>query len=95
MNLQTANAKQVTSFISEFLKNKELDKSSFSVQHPFYGQTDMPFSVVKDALTTTDQNLNFLRESAIIMSSLDFQNASTEKFRVFFQKVASTLISAV
>ena len=92
MNLNTANAKEVTTFIANFIDEKELDKSDFIVKHPFYGETEMPFSVVEDGLTTTEQNLNFLRSVATAISSLDFKNASKEKFREFFQMVADEMI---
>ena len=95
MNIETASAIELTTFISTFINEKELDKSDFIVKHPFYGKTEMPFSVVKDALTTTEQNTDFLRQAAIAIHSLDINNASKEKFREFFQTASETLIKYV
>ena len=95
MNIETASAIELTTFISNFINEKELDKSDFNVEHPIYGKTEMPFSVVKDALTTPEQNIDFLRQAAMAIHSLDFENASKERFREFFQTASEALIEYI
>jgi hypothetical protein len=95
MNLNTAPINQVIIFIKKFIKEKDLDKSDFIVESEHYGKTEMPFRVVKEALTTPKQNHDFIRQAAMAMSSLDFNNAPKEKFREFFQQVSNELIKVI
>jgi hypothetical protein len=92
MNIKTATVTQLTQFMTKFFDEKELDRASFPVKHPFYGETEMPFSVLVDALTDERQDLSFLRETATIISMFDFNNEPKEKFNEFFGKVASALM---
>jgi hypothetical protein len=91
MNINQATATELNLFFANFFIEKDLDKSSFLVETVNYGQSDMPFDVLVDALTHPDQNINFLREVATIISTLDFNNAPQSEFRKFFLFIANSL----
>ena len=88
-------ALEATTFMSAFFDEKQLDERDFTIKTELFGITEMPFSVLVDALTNKHQNLSFLNEVVDIVSKLDISNQPPAAFRHFFTRVAQELTWAV
>jgi hypothetical protein len=91
MLITMRTTEELNDFFNSFFENKELECSSFKVQHSLYGCSEMPLTILIESLTNPNQSITFLKEVAEQVTRLDYRNSSNKRFTQFFSDVAQEL----